>query len=192
MNSSSRFHLFPMIGAGLLLLVGLAPTTVEAGNEGVLAIKPMDSGKLTYGQWEYREISTRSRFWAGCWGYDFLQGSGCFPSTWYTYIEPTTRENSDDLFYSVDRTARACYCHAKPDQINSLSITHTTDDGSLLEGYLRIVPDFSVDATAVTVRCAPAGVIDSPCLSCGLTCEEARIPWDGRSNAEITVIWEEL
>lgn len=173
-----------------LLLLPLTAVTVTAN--GVLTIKPEDGGAITFGEWEYRESSTRSRFWVGCWMYDFLQGSGWFPSTWYQYIDPTETDGSDDnLEYAVDRTLRAKYCNAQPDQYNYLDVKHIEEDGTVLDGFLRIFPD-DTTSTSITVRCGPAGVISSPCATCTLNCETATIAWDGRGTAEITVTWEEL
>ena len=132
-----------------VFLAGI-PATATANHDGVLNIKKSDNGKLSYGQWEYRELSTRSRWWLGCWSYDVLQGTGWFPSTWYQYIDPT--EDNGQLFYQTDRTARACYCDVQPDEFNSLTLTHVTDEGTELDGFLRIFPDFSVETTSITVR----------------------------------------
>ena len=172
---------FPLIHALSFLLL-----PILAHGQGILTIRH-DTGDLSFGQWEYREISTASRFCVGCQQWDVLGSGGWFPSTWYHYIDP-----NDQLEYQVDRSLRARFCNAQPDEINFLRLTHTTSDGDELEGFLRVYPDATATETSITVRCAPAGVIDSPCWSCSLTCEPARLPWDGRGTAEITVVWEDL
>lgn len=173
------------------LLLCLAPLLVNAGT---LTVTTSNGTNLTLKDWEYREISTRSGWYLGCWEYDFLQGSGWFRSTWRQEIAPISNGNATNtVSYEVQRTSRANYCNSMPDEINFIDLEYALDDGTVLEGYARIVPDETQESEGkqeVTIQCAEAGgVIDSPCFTCGLVCEEAKIPWTGRETIEVNIVW---
>ncbi len=123
--------------------------------------------------WDFREISTKK--FPGCWQYDFLQGTGWYPRTWYKNYLPVPVEES--YVFSPKQTLTAKYCSAKMDQYNYVNIQKVTEN-STLNGQFSIVPD---GLTAeVNIYCTTSGE--------SLVCENAHVLWEPSKTATVHVI----
>lgn len=123
--------------------------------EGSINIHVDEESQLEFGEFTYREISTRSWLMPGCMMIDFLSTSGWSPRTWYeetlpTITTSTSIEEEDSTstkittIYNIERKFWRWYCKAQPDSINHLRIYHPNDDdGTQLKGMITIIPDFT-------------------------------------------------
>lgn len=111
-----------------------------------------DRPELVPVEWNYREVASHRNF-PGCQGWDFLQGTGWFPSTWYTDYTPVLEQGA----YTVETkhsSLRAKYCAAKMDPYNALRMELDNSEGvnTPLHGFVAIVPDGM--SNDVTVECS--------------------------------------
>ena len=188
-----RLSLFTILG-----FVAILSSTCHAQQGGLTVVNTAPPGVLEFGTWEYREVSTLPRRLL-CHGYDFLQGTGWYDATWRYSIAPQTEEttlnnsSTSVLTYEIDRSWRANWCAAEPDEYNMLSVTYhqQQDDGSTtssMSGYIRVVPNSEVSATSTTITCSPreTGIVESP-LAGDLSCELANLRFTGRESIQVTV-----
>lgn len=133
-------------------------------------------------EWNHREVATRK--WLGCWEYDFLQGTGWYPSTWHNDFEPVF---DDDLYvFETTRTWRQRYCASEMDQYNDVQIEWVDADGTVLHGRFSVVP--GGDSEDVEIGCYISDVSDS---YNAITCDDAFVNWNPKSTVYVDVVWEE-
>ncbi|CAB9528612.1 expressed unknown protein [Seminavis robusta] len=178
MLATTTLHRLCFLGLALLLSAGQGSARCDQG----LTIINNSPDSLDFGQWEYRELSTRGRAWPGCWGWDILGPGGWFPSTWYELMDGDD-QGDNSIVYEIDRSARASYCAAEPDEINLLEVSYGG-----LSGYIRVVPTPDASGTTASIKCAPKalGTIETP-IAGDLVCELVELPFTGREAIEVTV-----
>jgi len=157
----------------------------EALSTGVSLVVKSASPGLAAQQWFYREVATR-KVW-GCYGYDFLQGSGWFLSTWYrTY---TFAPSAAGPVVNLERTLRAAACAARMDGINELTVSLATPEGPIT-GSFRVIPDGA--STFANVACRR---VDTPFTdytgatrtSSTLACSDARVKMPSSGAMTVTI-----
>ena len=179
-----------MTQLSMVLSALLLPHAVHGGS---FTVKTDDPDFDFMDMWTSRQKTTKT--WLPvCYMYDFLQGSGFFPMSWYDDAEVSFSQSGTTRIatYETTRCAWASLCGARADLNHYRIIYEGTSGSSFLEGYFRIVPDHSAETTT-TIKCGPQGVVDASCAwddECPMVCEDAVLNWTGVEDVEVTVIWQ--
>lgn len=166
----------------LCSFVAVAHIAVAASAGTLVVSTPSEDVVVT--EWNHREVASRK--WPGCWEYDFLQGTGWFPSTWHNDFEPSFDEYEDAYVIETKRTWRQRYCASAMDQYNYVQIEWVDADGTVLHGRFSVVPGGESDD--VEIGCSVSHPKDP---YNAITCDDAVVSWSSSGTVYVDIVWEE-
>ena len=160
----------------VLLLALLCSKSAYAGT----LVITSDDNNLVPLEWEYKEIATR-QWLPGCSWWDFLQASGWFPATWFSYYTPSAEATS--YRFETRSTWARRYCGSSLNEYNHVRMNYTdVVNGTVYEGSFRVIPGGANNH--VNIQC---WIDDSNDYGRPLQCENPTVDWDDRDTTTIDI-----
>ena len=154
----------------------LSISSVQAGT----LVVAVNGGNPVPVDWEYRSVTSRS--WVpGCTWWDFLQGSGFFPATYYTTYMPVQEGNT--YTFQTMRGFWQTLCGAQMDEYNSLRFEFATMVGNTTySGQFRVIP--GGDSGEASTSC---WIDESKDVYNQIQCDNPTVQWENSGTTQINV-----